>query len=201
MSYAEVLFDGCAFRRYEGRTYYVGLYKGVKTSLHRAVWESQNGPVPAGWHVHHIDHNPENNDIQNLIALSQADHLEVHRQEKPQIERKCDFCGSRYTVHIKRDSYRPPKWCSNSCRDKDRRQRGVYSEQRTCVTCGSVFIVPVKSDPGRTCSRECAERLRYRGNRDCLNCGESFLARREWAKFCSSRCKQRYANAQKRQSA
>lgn len=35
--------------------------------------------IPKGWVVHHLDENPENNEIQNLIVMSRSDHCSLHR--------------------------------------------------------------------------------------------------------------------------
>lgn len=64
------------------RYYLCGKYfqrKGRR--LHRTIWESLNGPVPDGSHVHHIDNNRSNNDPANLICISQFDHLSGHGKE------------------------------------------------------------------------------------------------------------------------
>lgn len=49
----------------------------------RAVvnWEEVNGPVPAGYVVHHRDRNKLNDDISNLELQTRADHLREHRAE------------------------------------------------------------------------------------------------------------------------
>lgn len=61
-----------AHRRYFGRS-------GAR--LHRDVWEYHNGPVPSGMHIHHIDGDTGNNDIQNLACVSRADHWKEHAEE------------------------------------------------------------------------------------------------------------------------
>lgn len=49
----------------------------------RAVveWEKHNGEVMKGYTIHHIDRNPLNDDISNLMMLSRAEHLAQHRAE------------------------------------------------------------------------------------------------------------------------
>lgn len=47
------------------------------------VWESANGPVPAGHVVHHIDGDPLNDEPTNLTALSRAEHQRVHHSSTP----------------------------------------------------------------------------------------------------------------------
>lgn len=34
--------------------------------------------VPGGWHVHHCDHNPRNNDFDNLVLIKAGDHQRLH---------------------------------------------------------------------------------------------------------------------------
>lgn len=38
--------------------------------------------VPVGWVVHHIDHNPLNNNISNLVLLTKAAHTKLHCRER-----------------------------------------------------------------------------------------------------------------------
>lgn len=73
---------------FEGRKYVLrdnGYYcahmwtKGEsRSSLHRAIWESKNGKIPFAHHIHHIDHNPLNNSIENLQLISAGDHAKLH---------------------------------------------------------------------------------------------------------------------------
>lgn len=46
----------------------------------RWVWEQNNGPIPIGMAIHHIDQNPLNNDISNLMMLTCAEHSKIHHQ-------------------------------------------------------------------------------------------------------------------------
>jgi len=41
---------------------------------YRKLWESINGPIPKGYHIHHKDGNPYNNSIDNLECLSPEEH-------------------------------------------------------------------------------------------------------------------------------
>lgn len=38
--------------------------------------------IPKGWNVHHCDHNPQNNQFENLVLLSMQDHQKLHRALK-----------------------------------------------------------------------------------------------------------------------
>lgn len=46
--------------------------------LHRAVWEKENGKIPNGYQIHHIDGNKHNNDINNLTIMKTSEHMRFH---------------------------------------------------------------------------------------------------------------------------
>jgi hypothetical protein len=87
----KVIVDGVTFRRYPNSThaelakYFLSSPEkrwGYKTkSLHRYIWEKYKGKIPKGFHVHHKDHNPANNDISNLLCISPKQHNGEHYQE------------------------------------------------------------------------------------------------------------------------
>lgn len=88
---------------------------GKTVSIHRHVWEEANGPIPDGWHVHHIDHDPLNNDLSNLVAMPAEEHRAHHARmaQKHPIERECDVCRKVYEPHpTKRTRSRT---CSREC--------------------------------------------------------------------------------------
>lgn len=45
------------------------------------VWEGENGPVPAGFVIHHQDRDSLNDDISNLQLLSRSAHRKEHENE------------------------------------------------------------------------------------------------------------------------
>jgi len=47
----------------------------------KIVWESAHGPIPRGMLVHHINGNQEDDAIVNLVLVSRAVHLNVHRKD------------------------------------------------------------------------------------------------------------------------
>jgi hypothetical protein len=64
-------------------TVYNRVMKRRNTGEHRRVWRQHHGPIPKdadgrSYDIHHIDGDPENNDITNLIALTIHEHYEVH---------------------------------------------------------------------------------------------------------------------------
>jgi hypothetical protein len=47
----------------------------------RQVWIKHKGVIPDGYHIHHIDGDPMNNDITNLACLSLKQHIYVHERQ------------------------------------------------------------------------------------------------------------------------
>lgn len=64
------------------------------------VWESVNGPVPKGFVVHHLNHNQLDDRIENLQALTRAEHLAEHRDE---FDHQARLERSRATRRAKRE--------------------------------------------------------------------------------------------------
>lgn len=48
---------------------------------YRKIYESHYGKIPKGYHIHHIDGDPFNNDITNLMCVSPEEHGEIHKNE------------------------------------------------------------------------------------------------------------------------
>ena len=50
---------------------------------YRVVWEQAHGPAPRGMVIHHIDHDPLNDDIGNLMLMTRAEHASHHSGDVP----------------------------------------------------------------------------------------------------------------------
>lgn len=48
---------------------------------YRSIYRKYKGPIPAGYHIHHIDGNPWNNHSDNLVALTPEEHYKVHLEQ------------------------------------------------------------------------------------------------------------------------
>lgn len=60
------------------RGYYSGKVLGVNTELHRYIYAKYHGKISPSMHVHHIDGNKANNDIDNLQLLTREHHTRLH---------------------------------------------------------------------------------------------------------------------------
>jgi hypothetical protein len=72
----EVMYRGRLYRRYPKapqrahQVYYIATGSGAGTAepLHRQIYLDHHGTIPVGFHVHHLDEDPFNNDPANLEA-------------------------------------------------------------------------------------------------------------------------------------
>lgn len=102
-----------------------GLYQ------HRVVWEQAHGPIPAGYHVHHIDENPANNSLENLRLVSMAEHRRLHSNYQPDGQTKrCGCCQSVKPL----DAFPPrsdvPDGVKSMCRECYRAKGRAYMAAR-----------------------------------------------------------------------
>ena len=64
--------NGYERRRRNGKAEYV----------HRIVWEEAHGPIPAGYHVHHINHVRNDNRLENLELVHGSRHNRDHTTKR-----------------------------------------------------------------------------------------------------------------------
>lgn len=77
-----IKYDSIVFYKATKQNYYFAKINGKPKRLHVYIWEKKYGKVPKGYHIHHIDENPYNNDISNLQLLTQFDHLSLHGKSR-----------------------------------------------------------------------------------------------------------------------
>lgn len=56
--------------------------------LHRLVWEVFVGPIPEGYDVHHINHNPSDNRLENLELIERKEHSIKHKTDRSEAAKK-----------------------------------------------------------------------------------------------------------------
>ena len=72
--------DGIRFCRDDKTGYY--LNSTLKLRLHRYVYERAYGTIPTGYEVHHIDHNRNNNEPENLKLVTVEEHKRIHGNDR-----------------------------------------------------------------------------------------------------------------------
>jgi len=78
---------------------------GVEKFIHRIVMEEHLGrKLLTKEHVHHIDGNPENNNVNNLIVCSPQEHKIIHAKQDmrrdgfdPETHAYCSMCKTYHT--------------------------------------------------------------------------------------------------------
>lgn len=130
--------------------------------LHRVVWEYYNGPIPAGYHVHHIDGNIDNNAIDNLECLPAKKHLSMHAQKN---ETNAEYV-ERQKETIKLAVEAAKEWHGSDAGRAWHRAHVAESigkvrdnpVSKECTFCGKVFQGLPWS---RYCCSKCANKARY----------------------------------------
>ena len=177
-------FNGVTHRKNKDK-HFTG---GIK--LHRAVYEYFVGDIPDGYHVHHIDCNPANNNPNNLQCLAQAEHAKLHAEIAgtvpplhKTIVRQCVNCGKEFTVAERANN---SDCCSPSCRMAQRFRN--LREPRICQRCGKEFVV-YKYSTAQFCSDDCRFADVQTVKRNCPVCGKEFETY-TWNEknCCSHRC-------------
>lgn len=193
--------NGMRFTR-DGKTgYYLSTVKmkdGHRERLHRYVWESENGPIPEGYDIHHVDHDKGNNDISNLLLVSRSEHQRLHSSDVPIEERARILI--MYAVPKSKAWHR-----SEEGREWHRRHGAEVAKnlepiEYRCSYCGRPFLSKNRysKDGNRFCSNRCRAAFRRRSGVDdverrCEGCGEVFIANRySKARFCQDCSSWRY---------
>lgn len=190
-----VHFNGVKYRRMGGkRCYYLSQYttnrerRTKAEGLHRAVYEFYSGEkIPKGFHVHHKDGDPFNNDHQNLECLSAKEHATKTRRD---MEKMCaNLDRIRDLTKAWHSSPAGKAWHSANGK-RSWLKRKPYDLR--CDFCATAFQ-SVFSD-AKFCSDSCASKSRYRnGNRhkekQCVVCGALFRTSNRATQSCSRQCR------------
>lgn len=128
------VFNGHGLVRKGGSTHY---------PLHRLIYEQEHGVVlPQDWVVHHVNGDPLDNRIENLEALSRAEHPSRHRTHQREGERLCGRCSEWKPLSAFARGQKRCKPCAKETRDEwakenpervaeyQRRARARYAEKK-----------------------------------------------------------------------
>lgn len=199
-----VEFEGVTYTRWPQsrykhmrRYFSPGLIDGVvygKDHLHREVWKSAHGPIPAGHVIHHIDGDPGNNDLTNLACVTVSEHGKIHSGDPGRLEQLQALAeiGRQFAPEWHR-SAEGRRWHeANGRKQWETREPAEI----TCGECGCTALRHFTTrNSVRYCSRRCARRAadrerRYEHQVECPECGETFWQSKYRAKprFCSRSC-------------
>lgn len=183
----EVKFNGLVYRRYPNGKHPNYFYnkkgrKRVVRILHRDIYEFYKGPIPDGYVIHHVDGNPLNNSIENLLCVTPSEHSRIHRQfeihkdavdraraengytkENWKERRKKSMATAQARRGICKECGKPftvtnvhQKFCNPNCRKRSNTRDSIA--ELTCEVCGKKFMAPTY-DRRKTCSSECAHKI------------------------------------------
>lgn len=192
-------FNGYKFRKDFKTGYYLSTKKtdcGKCERLHRYVWRYYNGEIPEGYHIHHLDENKSNNDIENLVCITERAHKQLHGFEKAEREydwmiqnlntrarpKASEWHGSKEGIEWHKQQYQATREMLHA------------KIERVCEYCGRKYITEDKGR-NRFCSNNCKSAARRESRvddetRKCVVCGKEFRTNKySKAKVCSRRCR------------
>lgn len=158
--------------------------------LHVAVWKFHNGEIPKGYHVHHIDENRSNNQIENLMLVESFIHLSVHASEREEYNKN----------HIKDMRELASEWhgseAGKAWHSIHAKETWAAKKERSyvCSECGKEFTT--RHDYGEEqntfCSNACRTKHRAKSGVDneeriCAYCGKAFITNKYTKRACCSR--------------
>lgn len=170
-----VIFEGYRYRRYPNskNVGHARYFARAGKLLHRAVWEHFNGPIPSGWHVHHIDEDTCNNNVSNLECLPAEEHrAKIHARKQAASK------SPRQLEHLARIGELAKSW------HKSEEGRAWHSQNAKQV------VLRAKLE-GKPYFGTHPKQLRQAG--PCLWCGEMFVAESKKAKCCNNSHSSRFA--------
>lgn len=184
-------------RKFNGIIFYESKREGryfTAVPLHKAVYMYAYGEIPDGYEIHHIDFDPTNNEIENLILLTHTEHMKIHAKINSSKCRHlkskfiCKNCGKEYeTVYNGNNMF-----CSRKCQRQYNYRNSNQQEKRICIVCGKGFTVH-KYSKTKICSKECLSKFNYNPKihiiKKCVTCGIEFeTTKTHNKKYCSREC-------------
>lgn len=188
----KIIYRNYTFGKHQKQPYYYATVKQRKKALHRYIYECEKGPIPDGYHVHHIDENPFNNTIDNLEVKTGFDHLSFHgKKADRQKLLKLAETGREYAKEW-HGSPEGIEWHKQHYIDCElKMQERVI---RNCSNCNKLTSTKRKNG-NAFCSNNCKSQWRRRNKPDkkivtCLKCGKEFETLKYLPNsYCSKECK------------
>lgn len=180
-------------QKFEGVSYYrCGPYfqrKGKR--LHRTVWEAHNGPIPAGYEVHHINGNRADNDIGNLQLMPEGEHQSYHMNQLERIVQSRKNIGK--AIEAARAWHGTEEGAAVHSRIAKDYWKNAEPGTYTCTYCGKEFRSKRKfaENENRFCCNAHRTSFRYKNGVDdveavCPVCGRTFIKNKYSKKVCCS---------------
>jgi hypothetical protein len=188
-------YDGIRFYR-DQKGYWLSQKasrKDYPKRLHIYVWEKYNGPVPEGYHIHHIDHNTDNNEIENLRLMEKFKHLQYHsRLQNKEVARRNLSENARPKANEWHGSEEGIQWHKEQYqKTKDKLHKKILVK---CIVCGKETEKIDKGGRNKYCSDKCKNKDKkpvLKEERTCCVCGNKFMTSiYSKASSCTRKCSQ-----------
>lgn len=191
--------DGYKFRRDKKTGYYLSAKPIGETRkrLHVYVWEKENGAVPKGYHIHHVDGDKYNNELDNLALIEGKAHIKYHGRHLTEEEKE-----NRRANLAKNALPKAAEWHKS---EEGREWHKTHGKETwvnrkpvtyTCTQCGAKFeSLNIYPDGSNTfCSNKCKAAFRRDSGVDdidkvCKYCGKVYRANKYQGSTCCEDCK------------
>lgn len=188
----KIIIDGLSFVR-SGRLYYYNSH--TRRYLHRYIWEKAYGEIPEGYEIHHKDHNPLNNDLENLEMVETMEHRNYHARNLTDEQR--EFYKRNMNEKARPEAI---KW-HKSIEGREWHKKHYHNTKhklhkritRKCDSCGVTYEAQ-DTKGNRFCSNKCKSKWRRDSGIDdvtrmCEWCGSEFTVNKyRKTTHCSRSC-------------
>jgi len=161
--------------------------------LHRAVWELNNGEIPKGYDIHHIDFDHVNNQLSNLALLPEKEHCKLHvlrniesgvigTISQQALDAAAEWHGSEDGKDWHKQHYENNKHLLHK------------RINRQCTQCGKIHNTCKVNTETAFCSNNCKSQYRRLSGKDneernCIICGTTFIINKySKVRSCSRIC-------------
>lgn len=181
---------------YYGKKFYLDKKTGYWISsntphirAHVYVWEYHNGPRPPKTHIHHIDKDKSNNNIENLQVVSTSDHIRLHMTP----ERR-----AKSAKHMDKIRHLTKKWHASPEGREWHKKNGIKGwlalkeREKKCILCSKAF--KTKLSRQIFCSNNCKSYHRRMSRVDdiekiCPVCNKTYIVNKySLSKTCGRKC-------------
>lgn len=188
-------YDGYKFRRDQKTGYFLCTKKtdvGRRERLHVYVWRKANGDIPTGYHIHHVNEDKQNNELENLTCIQKSSHLSLHGKEHAEIHRNevidnliKNALPAAVSWHKSQEGI---LWHSQHYREII---KNLKEKEYICLQCGKHFWAKPIGHEKKYCCNSCKAKARAQSGVDnelrrCEICGKQFEINRYSKKRCCS---------------
>lgn len=197
------IVDEIKFKKDANTGYYLSTKKigNSRIRLHRYIWQKYNGEIPKGYDIHHIDHNKDNNEINNLELLVREEHKARHGHELSDEMREFYRKNLNEKARPKASEWHKSKEGREWHKEQYKKTLGkIFNSENyktfKCENCGKEFKT-IHNGKNRFCSNNCKSAFRRKSGVDdvervCIKCGRKFKANKYTKRKSCDNCKGRW---------